>query len=636
MARSDRSSDPDDGSITSDEEQPASPIAPPAALPTTSTSASQAAFAKATSMKSQASRRTSIWQEALEMPVTTHLGPAAARKPNARFKAAVLKVIGMHRMSSKFESHDEPGVDPRSPATTALYGHIRAQCSIEVVDYGAVKYRSAKLSNHELEDFLSHEANPRPLWSKVRWINIGGVSWDVIKCLALRYNIHPLAIEDTLHNHQTYSSKADYYSQHLFIRLLCHTLAQDSSSQSDPTRVSGPTYTSQPAFTVPPGENTKFEPSSSFGTNEKHTRSQTDPIHYDGREPRPMVKTFASAVGANRVRGAEIVDPEGAWIQTLAPDVAGVVAPITRKHSQQTRYFTPPTAARQSTAQATVNALKEGDRVAVDLKNMFIFFFRDGTLITIHQDPGSNLFDPVSKRLRQRDTLLRNTSDASMLLQNVLDLVVDNAVLVVEKYQQELLKWEGDILIKPKVSTVRSLHIASGDIAMLKRTLDPIKTLIYGLRRYDLDRCIATANSRTPGFDEKKIEGFLSHKTKIYLADVMDHMDYILASLDMFGTITENLIGYTFNVVSYDMNTTVNTLTVLSVIFFPLSFLTGYFGMNFISMDSVQMHSELMFWEVALPVMVVVTLIASWPAIIRMVHYFRKRKLQNAVRTMTK
>lgn len=29
---------------------------------------------------------------------------------------------------------------------------------------------------------------------------------------------------------------------------------------------------------------------------------------------------------------------------------------------------------------------------------------------------------------------------------------------------------------------------------MHKRTLDPIKTMIYGLRRYDLDRCMALAN----------------------------------------------------------------------------------------------------------------------------------------------
>lgn len=31
-------------------------------------------------------------------------------------------------------------------------------------------------------------------------------------------------------------------------------------------------------------------------------------------------------------------------------------------------------------------------------------------------------------------------------------------------------------------------------------------------------------------------------------ADVHDHMEYILTSLDMFAGISENLINYTFNV----------------------------------------------------------------------------------------
>ena len=36
-----------------------------------------------------------------------------------------------------------------------------------------------------------------------------------------------------------------------------------------------------------------------------------------------------------------------------------------------------------------------------------------------------------------------------------------------------------------------TVHILSGDLIMLKRTLDPIKTMVYNLRKYDLDRCIA-------------------------------------------------------------------------------------------------------------------------------------------------
>ena len=89
----------------------------------------------------------------------------------------------------------------------------------------------------------------------------------------------------------------------------------------------------------------------------------------------------------------------------------------------------------------------------------------------------------------------------------------------------------------------------SGDLTLHKRTLEPIKTLVYGLRRYDVDRCAALINAQ--GMDASKVQGFMSHKAKIYLADVYDHMDYIIGSLDMFSTIAENLINYTFNVRGY-------------------------------------------------------------------------------------
>ena len=90
------------------------------------------------------------------------------------------------------------------------------------------------------------------------------------------------------------------------------------------------------------------------------------------------------------------------------------------------------------------------------------------------------------------------------------------------------------------------MHILSGDLTLHKRTLEPIKTLVYGLRRYDVDRCAALLNSA--GSADVKVEGYMTHKSKIYLADVHDHIDYIISSLDMFTTIAENLINYTFNV----------------------------------------------------------------------------------------
>lgn len=103
------------------------------------------------------------------------------------------------------------------------------------------------------------------------------------------------------------------------------------------------------------------------------------------------------------------------------------------------------------------------------------------------------------------------------------------AVNVVDKYQEQILKFERDILSKPKVKTVKFLHIASEDLTLHKRTLGPVKALIYGLRRYDLDRCIAQANSADPYFNEKKVVGFLSHKSKIYLVRLCATLRYSMA-----------------------------------------------------------------------------------------------------------
>ena len=85
-----------------------------------------------------------------------------------------------------------------------------------------------------------------------------------------------------------------------------------------------------------------------------------------------------------------------------------------------------------------------------------------------------------------------------------------------DSYQDKIHRLEQDVLLRANgMSTVRSrehpanacrtgpgadtrsVHILSGDLAMHKRTLEPIKNLIYGLRRYDLERCLAIANIKT-------------------------------------------------------------------------------------------------------------------------------------------
>lgn len=148
--------------------------------------------------------------------------------------------------------------------------------------------------------------------------------------------------------------------------------------------------------------------------------------------------------------------------------------------------------------------------------------------------------------------------------------MVDSALEIVDAYQRKIIDLEHQVLLKAKMAAIRQreynhrirsvgyilnrmiillrlVHIISGDLILHKRTLGPIKSMIYAIRRYDVDRVAALYN---PGEQPEgwKAEGYMSGKAKTYLADVHDHMEYILTSIEMFAGISENLVNYSFNV----------------------------------------------------------------------------------------
>jgi magnesium transporter len=66
---------------------------------------------------------------------------------------------------------------------------------ITCVDYNPTQVSFQEIT--DLDDFLSKH---RPDWSIVRWINMEGLTdMHAVHALATKYDLHPLAIEDTLH-----------------------------------------------------------------------------------------------------------------------------------------------------------------------------------------------------------------------------------------------------------------------------------------------------------------------------------------------------------------------------------------------------------------------------------------------------
>ena len=131
-------------------------------------------------------------QEKIRPPLST--GQPAVRiyvTPKDRFRAAVRKIIQMHRAStiiSRYGVGAEPGVDPRRHSAFLQYGHIREDCIIELADYSGVRTSFGRMTNKEFIELLKDPVASNPeSWARVRWINVNRISWDVLSALALKY-----------------------------------------------------------------------------------------------------------------------------------------------------------------------------------------------------------------------------------------------------------------------------------------------------------------------------------------------------------------------------------------------------------------------------------------------------------------
>ncbi|TPX35257.1 hypothetical protein SmJEL517_g02277 [Synchytrium microbalum] len=142
-----------------------------------------------------------------------------------RWAAAGKKVVNVNRIGSAGRLFNEPGVNMRSPPEHLL--KIRGHCTITVWQYDEHRCSTEVLTNDDLPKFLE---TPRPSYSKVRWINIQGMDFEVIRALAHTYDLHPLAIEDVFHTPQRI--KTDQYENSLFVSMLVFTLLQQGDRKS--------------------------------------------------------------------------------------------------------------------------------------------------------------------------------------------------------------------------------------------------------------------------------------------------------------------------------------------------------------------------------------------------------------------
>ncbi|ETW02260.1 magnesium and cobalt transporter CorA [Aphanomyces invadans] len=111
--------------------------------------------------------------------------------------------------------------------TMALFRNGDSSSRFEVCDFSS---KRLALYRPDLRSFFTSEPAP---WVSCRWINMQGHDHLNLKRLAIKYRLHPLAMEDTIELNER--PKFDTYNTHRFVvfPILHHTLGHRASS-SDP------------------------------------------------------------------------------------------------------------------------------------------------------------------------------------------------------------------------------------------------------------------------------------------------------------------------------------------------------------------------------------------------------------------
>lgn len=186
------------------------------------------------------------------------------------------------------------------------------------------------------------------------------------------------------------------------------------------------------------------------------------------------------------------------------------------------------------------------------------FFIKENILITLQETKG-DIFDEIRNRLELGKGQVKDRG-VSYLYYSMLDTIVDNFIMVADKLENDLQKFEIRLVREDDVN-IDNLYSLKKELLFFERVIGTVKEAITNFISIDSE--------------------YYNSSLKPYYQDINEHLKQISEYLKSFGEITDNLYDIQMAKVSNDMNQTMMTLTIFSTIFIPLSFLAGVFGMNF-------------------------------------------------------
>jgi len=180
-------------------------------------------------------------------------------------------------------------------------------------------------------------------------------------------------------------------------------------------------------------------------------------------------------------------------------------------------------------------------------------------------------------RKQYRADFLRFARSPSFLVYELWDNLVDNYLAVQKRFEQRVERLQRELIGDVDDRVFERVSELTSDLLELRSVVLPARAVLNDLA----SRKTIFVNEATQQF-----LGNMAGTIERVLQDILVARDILSGSLDLY-----------MSMVSHKTNRVMNRLTVVSVIFLPLTFLCGVYGMNFDVLPEKEWHyGYLYFW----------------------------------------
>ncbi|MBU5612107.1 magnesium/cobalt transporter CorA [Geomonas azotofigens] len=181
-------------------------------------------------------------------------------------------------------------------------------------------------------------------------------------------------------------------------------------------------------------------------------------------------------------------------------------------------------------------------------------------LVSFQEGLEGDVFEQVRARLVNEKARLR-AMGPDFLLHALLDVIVDHYFLVLERLADRIEDVEDELIDNPTTATVQAIYRLKRQLLFLHKAFWPLREVASSLQRRDSQ--------------------LIRDTTVIYLRDLYDHTVQVLDTLETLREMLSSMLDIYLSSVSNRLNEVMKVLTIIATIFMPLSFVVGWYGMNF-------------------------------------------------------